>query len=245
MDSVLLNGSFGALQTAQDCKFGRTCFAGGIMSAAADRTPASCFFDDTLTVCAGCAAQSLADPASWQSLHGRDKECYQRLLTLVSKVDTSHGVDSIVVWEDVVDYVARCQQSDNAKTMAVKVADSAPFALSTVAAQVQATATVLSPFQAQSSASHHQPSGKKFKPQLEQPPSKQQKSQPGPMVSSQHTPAGVPTVRASYTMPFGCISTPHQLMLDMELRSQHRAANDIASLSQARTETSGGAQSLV
>ena len=61
--------------------------------------------DNTLAECARLAAQALTQPTGWEGLTGKTRECYQRLLTLVSYMYLANGHNSEKVWAFVSQYV--------------------------------------------------------------------------------------------------------------------------------------------
>ena len=94
------------------------------MSASSEPPPHDPGFDYTLPECAAAAAKALTRPGGWTQLSGRAKECYQRLLTLVSFMHMADGHNSAKVWHLVSDYVARVQQHENAEAAQRKVENS-------------------------------------------------------------------------------------------------------------------------
>ena len=76
--------------------------------------------DNTLALCARLAAKALMQQVGCEELPGRARECYVRLLTLVSCMSWANGHNSEMVWRAVVEFVDSAEFSDLEGTMGLK-----------------------------------------------------------------------------------------------------------------------------
>ena len=184
-------------------------------------------FDFTLAHCATFAQSALSESHGWQNLEGRAKECYRRMLVLVSMMASANGHNSAKIWSEVMGYVASCQEEETASMRAKEASDSEPFALSGALKRwpdrSQAHAS-----QSSGSAASVQTASDEFKANPyhlaaaarcndappPEPPDKKLKT----LLPTAPAPKSPPTPESAYPdlfrMPYGTVSAAHQLMMD-------------------------------
>ena len=209
-------------------------------------------FDDTLAKCGQAAVAALTQPAGWSRLEGRTKECYQRLLTLVSFMYMADGVNSEKVWHCVSDYVARVRAFDHAEAAQRTAPNTEPFAVcggpagihtasrgvgpppgAAMPSSCSAVNGVVNQVQASSPPMCGHMAG-------EEPAAKKARAGSGHLVPARRemppTPGLAPT-----PAPFGALSRPHQFLIDMAADNSAGPPQPLATTAPGVACASGGA----
>jgi len=207
-------------------------------------------FDHTLAECATAAAKALTQAGGWTQLRGRAKECYQRLLTLVSFMHMADGHNSAKIWHFVSEYVARVQQQEKEGTARVSELNSEPFALSCVAVSIKGSPGGASSAAPPVAAGRPTEDEKTFdnpyawaaaaaeRESSTEPPSKRYKVESG---APRPVPPQAKHSGPGFTMPFGAVSPPHQVLMNMGADVTGRLGVEPGTPSPARHSVSPGA----
>ena len=224
------------------------------MASASGPSSSDTCFDPMLAECAAGAARALEEPRAWKQLEGRARQCYERLLLLVACMHSVNGANAETVWGTVSGLVDRFQKYERLQATLDTVAeDSEPFALSSAQVQVvgstqcdpQVPQAVPGPFSGsggKGSNPYSKAAATRGGGGLQEPLSKRLKGYSGPSDPRPTLEAtSDPGRQTGYSMPFGAISAPHQVMLDMGAAPPMQPANQGEAISSTPKSTSAGA----